>query len=429
MLKFWRKLITNQRGNALLIAAGAMPMLIGCAGLANDTIQWTLWKRQLQRAADSAAMAGVYDRANSGGSTSTVPATVAHDLTLNQHTWMSNLSGYPQINYPADSGVKQDQVQVSLAVQKSLPFSSLFMTTAPIIVANATAARIPAGGDACIQALETSASATGITNSGNNTISAPNCILYSNSPSTNSATAGGSSNVTAKAIAAVGGIAQSSNYTVQQYLPYSPPLVDPFANVTPDPNDMKCTAASLDANTDIAAAVASGTNCWSSLSVKPNGTLNLGSYAGPVYINGGSVDLKGTFTCAACTLVLTNKSTAINATIGTLSSNAQASNNITAPTSGPYKGIAIYQDRRATGNTNNINGGSGSVLTGAVYFPSDVLQVNGSGSATSLCLMLVARRLVFTGNSSISILNASDSACAAVGFPSGGAVQVVRLVA
>jgi Flp pilus assembly protein TadG len=421
----WR----DRRGNVIVMAAAALPLLIGCAGLATDTIQWTLWKRQLQRAADSAALAGVYDRVNSAGSTATVASTVAHDLTLNQHTWMSNAAGYPVVTYPADSGVKTNQVSVGLAVQQSLPFSSLFMTTAPMITATSTAATIPAGGDACIEALESNASFTGITNSGNTTVSAPNCIMYSNSPSTNSASAGGSSSVNVKAIAAVGGISQSNNWTVQQYLPYSPALPDPFANVTPDPNAMVCSAAALDQNTNIAAAIAAGTNCWSSLSVGANRTLNMTGFAGPIYINGGSADLKGTFNCTGCTIVLTNKSTAANAPIGTLSSNAQASNNISAPTSGTFKGLAIYQDRRATGNTDKINGGSGSVVTGAVYFPNDVLWINGSGGATALCAMWVARRIVFTGNSSITLKNQSDSACAASGMPASSAINVVRLVA
>jgi Flp pilus assembly protein TadG len=390
----WR----DRRGNVIVMAAAALPLLIGCAGLATDTIQWTLWKRQLQRAADSAALAGVYDRVNSAGSTATVASTVAHDLTLNQHTWMSNAAGYPVVTYPADSGVKTNQVSVGLAVQQSLPFSSLFMTTAPMITATSTAATIPAGGDACIEALESNASFTGITNSGNTTVSAPNCIMYSNSPSTNSASAGGSSSVNVKAIAA-------------------------------DPNAMVCSAAALDQNTNIAAAIAAGTNCWSSLSVGANRTLNMTGFAGPIYINGGSADLKGTFNCTGCTIVLTNKSTAANAPIGTLSSNAQASNNISAPTSGTFKGLAIYQDRRATGNTDKINGGSGSVVTGAVYFPNDVLWINGSGGATALCAMWVARRIVFTGNSSITLKNQSDSACAASGMPASSAINVVRLVA
>ena len=105
MIKIFRKLWRDKRGNALLMAGAALPILVGAAGLANDTIQWTLWKRQLQRAADSAAIAGVYDRESASGSTSTVSATVTHDLTLNNHAWMSLKTGYPDARrYPADSG-------------------------------------------------------------------------------------------------------------------------------------------------------------------------------------------------------------------------------------------------------------------------------------------------------------------------------------
>ncbi len=72
MIVFFGKLWRNKRGNALAIAAACLPLFVGAAGLATDTIQWTLWKRQLQRAADSAAIAGVYDRvAKSGATTNT----------------------------------------------------------------------------------------------------------------------------------------------------------------------------------------------------------------------------------------------------------------------------------------------------------------------------------------------------------------------
>ena len=60
MIGFFKKLWRDKRGNALVIAAAALPLVLGSAGLASDTIQWALWKRQLQRAADSAAIAGVY---------------------------------------------------------------------------------------------------------------------------------------------------------------------------------------------------------------------------------------------------------------------------------------------------------------------------------------------------------------------------------
>jgi Flp pilus assembly protein TadG len=428
MIGSMKRLWKDRRGNALALAAAAFPMLVGAAGLATDTIQWTLWKRQLQRAADSAAIAGVYNREAASGSTSSTSAAVTHDLTLNQHTPMALRSGYPQVNYPANTSTMKNQVRVVLSVQQPLPFSSMFMSAAPTITATSTAASIPSGGSACVQALESSANQTGITNNGNTTINAPDCIMYSNSPSANSASAGGSSSVTAKAIAAVGGIQQSNNWNVQQYMPYSPALADPLENVTPDPSAMNCVASDLNHNTNFNSLPA-GTNCFSSLAVGSNKTLNVPANFGPIYINGGSVDLKGTFNCSGCTIVLTNKSTSATATIGSFSSNAQASNNITAPTSGTFKGVAVYQDRRATGATNKINGGSSSLITGALYFPKDVLWINGGGGVTSLCAMFIARRIVFTGNSGIALKPAEDATCVTSGMPSGGSVKKVRLVA
>ena len=60
MIRFIKRLWNDRRGNALAITAAALPLVVGSAGLASDTIQWALWKRQLQRSADSAALAGAY---------------------------------------------------------------------------------------------------------------------------------------------------------------------------------------------------------------------------------------------------------------------------------------------------------------------------------------------------------------------------------
>ena len=447
MIGFIRRLIKDRRGNALVIAGAMLPLVVGCAGLATDTIQWTLWKRQLQRGADSAAIAGVYDREAASGSTSTVPSTVSHDLSLNLHAFAAMKSGYPVIAYPANSGAATNQVKVTLAVQQRLPFSSLFMRTAPTIIANATAASISTGGNACVQALETNASQTGITNSGNTTIYMPDCVMYSNSPSSNSAAAGGSSSVTALAIAAVGGIQQSNNWNVSSYRPYSPALSDPFKDVNPSPSDMKCAGHydthghtttwvydALTETTDMANAtyldssgnLQTGANCWTSLSVGSNTSLTVPtSYTGPIYVNGGSANLQGSFTCAACTIVLTNKNS--SSPIGTINSNAQANTNITAPTSGTFTGIAIYQDRRATdcSGCNKLNGGSSSTITGAVYIPSQEVWFNGGTNPTATCTMLVARRVTLTGNSKFKGL----SQCVAEGLPQSTSVTMVRLVA
>src|SRR3954465_9466718 len=88
MISFFRKLFKNKRGNTLAIAGACLPLIVGAAGLASDTIQWTLWKRQLQRAADSGALSGVYTRIQTDTQTE-VEAAVTHDISLNLHTWMA----------------------------------------------------------------------------------------------------------------------------------------------------------------------------------------------------------------------------------------------------------------------------------------------------------------------------------------------------
>ncbi len=425
MIAFFKRLIRDRRGNMIVMAAAGLPVVIGAAGLATDTIQWTLWKRQLQRAADSAAISGVYEL-EAGGTTSTAQTTVAHDLTINRHTVMGLKSGFPIVTFPASAGVLTNQVSVTLAVQQKLAFSSLFMTTAPTITARATAASVATGGGACVHALEKDPKETGIKNNGNTEVFAPDCVFYSNSPSTNAASAGGSSKITALAIAAVGGIKQSNNWKVGSYRPYSPALPDPFRNVTPDPAAMKCSATVLDENTDFATLPA-GTNCFSSLSVGSHKTVNVPAGFGPIYLNGGGIDLKGTFNCSGCTLVLTNSSLSPTAPIGSITSNAQAKNNITAPTSGYYKGIAIYQDRRATLSSPHINGGSDSAITGAIYFPNQELWFNGNSNMNSTCTMLVSRRVVFTGTSGLKFKGLND--CGLEGLPSADGLRMVRLVA
>src|SRR5206468_9895345 len=184
MIGFITKLLKDRRGNVLAIACATMPLVIGAAGLATDTTEWTLWKRQLQRAADSAAFAGVYDRSAASGATTNTPTAVCRDLAVNLHTWMSlvgtspctgTVGSYSSISYPPDTTYTSKQVAVTLRIQQALPFSSLFMSAAPVIQASATAGSVASGGDPCMLALNTTGTASN--NSGHTTVNAPTCIV------------------------------------------------------------------------------------------------------------------------------------------------------------------------------------------------------------------------------------------------------------
>lgn len=434
MLRLLRKIGRDRRGNIILIAAASLPVVIGCAGLATDTIQWSLWKRQLQRAADSGAISGAYDLGASGTQT-TATSAVAHDLTLNLHTPFAVKSGYPVVTFPADSGASTKQVKVVLAIQQSLPFSSMFMTAAPIITAASTAASVPGSGEYCVVALENNAGKTGITIGGNAKISM-DCGMISNSPASNSALSNGnSSSVKATVIAAVGGVQASNSWTVDSYQPYSSAIVDPYAGV-PVPTPTGCTnfpgANDLDFTSN--PAHASGQVVCYKSDMKIQGNVQLG--AATYVLDAASIKMTSTgssLTCDGCTIILTSSNAASNpGSIGSLSVSG-GTLKLKAPTTGTYAGIVLYQDRRAPDSSsanNNINGNSGSYVKGTVYFPGQELTYNGNGTTEAICTQFVSRRIIFTGNNTTTNTFAKSSTCpnGSTGGTIGGGKRV-RLVA
>lgn len=430
MIKAMKALLNDKRGNVLVIVGASLPLLVGSAGLATDTIQWVTWKRQLQRAADSAAFAGVYaDLQNASVSTA-----VGNDLAHNNKTNMT-LLGNPVITYPANTSTYSDAVSVQISVQQELGFSSLFMATPPTITATGVAAVVPTG-EYCVISLEPTA-ITGITATGNASMDL-GCGIITNSTSLDAAVATGSANVTASPVAAVGGINTGSDNWGEgtDFLPFTIPQDDPFADVTPTPpspcngGQVRVNPPGNGANSGTTTTLSEG--CYSSMTLNGNVKLNPGTY----YINGGDLsigaqaDIDGR---DGVTFVLTNTSSGSNATIGNVHINGGARVRLSAPTAndttgdtvGNFKDILIYQDRRAndggSSTANLINGNSNSSFQGAFYFPSRVATFNGTSGMTTDCVQLVARRVEFSGNSSIS--NSCPS-----GGPSAFEGRHVRLV-
>jgi hypothetical protein len=437
MIGFLKKLWRNKRGNALVLAGAALPLIVGSAGLASDTIQWTLWKRQIQRAADSAAMAGVYAIVQ-GKSVGTCTATdiatpsytnpVAYDLSKNIHV---NIT--PTCTMPAPAGAfaaDPDAVRVDLSVQKQLSFSGMFMSSAPVISASATATIVPAGQYCAISLIADST--TGISAGGNATVNL-GCGMITNSVSMDAAVAFGSSSVTASPVAAVGGIDASDNWgsgTVLQ--PFTIAAEDPFASINPPTNfpSGNCPNLSVNPNNTKTTwtagsdykAMNTNTLCFGNITIK--GTVTFPSNS-VIVLDGGSLDFgaQADVTCNGCTFVLTNRSTATSPTIGTVSMNGGAKLNLKAPGTAAtgdalvYQGIIFYQDRRAsscTGNNCNlINGNSSSFLQGALYFPNQGLTFSGTSGMTTNCLQMVALQLTFTGNSAINNTCPADSGASA----------------
>ncbi len=405
MIAFLKSLWRDRRGNALVIGAAALPLVLGSAGLASDTIEWALWKRQLQRAADSAAMAGVYAKMQSAD----YRAAVNQDLGHNNHTGITTTV---TPNSPPPSGAYASDpyaVRVALSVQKSLSFSSLFLPAAPTIRVSATATVVPSG-VYCVVSLINTAS-TGITATGSSTVDM-GCGMITNSTSMTAAVATGSTTVNASPIAAVGGIAQSNNWgggTVLQ--PFTLAQEDPFANVPP-PTFPAGNCPQVTVNSNQSATLDPG--CYRNLTFHGNVTLNPGIYI----LDGGSLSIGAQAIVngmGGVTFVLSSRTAATNpSSIGNVDINGGAQVNLAAPSSGTYRGLVIYQDRRALSGTsanrqNHLNGNSSSSFQGAFYFPSQTTTFNGTAGMTTTCMQLVAYTVNFSGNMNIANSCPADS--------------------
>ena len=404
MISFVKRLWRDPRGNVLAIVGAAIPLVVGSAGLATDTIQWVTWKRELQRAADSAAYAGVYAKAQGAA---TANAAVTNDLTKHQSTGIVLVSGYPQIAYPT-SGSWNNGVQVTLAVQKRLGFSSLFISAAPTITATATAAMVD-DGDFCIVALEDTTTA-GITIGGSADVNM-GCGVISNSINVDESidTNGNAYHLGASPVAGSGGLPSASllSHGATNVQPYHMPQIDPYAGMF----DMGI-PANVTCRTNINSTGArdgSGNlnpGCYNNFN-PGNGTTNLNP--GVYYLNNTGLSINGntTITGNGVTLIFTGTNP------GSVSINGNSVINLTAPNAsncGVFGGIdscnfqkmLMMQSNNATlGNSNTINGNNGAGMDGAIYFPRAQMNFTGSSSAVTKCAMIVARRVDFQGNNAI----------------------------
>ncbi|HEU5067406.1 MAG TPA: pilus assembly protein TadG-related protein [Sphingomicrobium sp.] len=423
MIGFLRKLWNDRRGNVLIIVGAALPLIVGAAGLATDTVQWTLTKRELQRAADSAALAGVFGRL--AGQTVTTDdcsksTPIAHDETTGLVT---SKIGTVTCTATVDGwGTSTNKsVAVSMSTTQTLPFSSLFLKTTPTLTATATAAYVLYG-KYCVISLDNTVD-TGIQMSGTPTVNL-GCGMKTDAKGSSAFDCTGAAKVTASPIAAVGAItACPSLGSGTTYQPYAPPQTDPFLSVNAPsvpnscnkdvfPNGTKTTSVSVTGTTTGWANNTPTTVCYTDFTVGSGQTFTgsdllviidkskNGNSNGNFTINSG-----GTVNCIRCTFVLTSDSTSLTAPIGTVSMDASATLDITAPTVGTlYPNIAIYQDRRATCNNycNTINGNSNSTLQGAVYLPNEGVQMDGTAGMNSNCLQLVAWQVKFSGTANIT---------------------------
>jgi hypothetical protein len=419
-------LAADSSGAVTVTLALTFTALVGFAALGTEVAEWYSIRRTMQGAADSAAFSAALAKFNGASSAYTSEAT---SVTANYGFIDGTNNVVITVNSPPASGshtTDSHAVEVIISRPQPLQLARMFLSESPTLSARAVATLNPTG-SACVLALDRS-NITDVSGNGTTTLNLNSCNLYVNSPSNDALNLLGQATINAEQ-AFISGNYQTSgqaslNTTAGTYTGAAP-ANDPYADVS-IPSYSGCNQTNLSVsgknNPQTLTPGSSGIMVLcGGVSVTGNGTLNLSP--GTYIMDGGSFSVSGNSTVYApsgVSIILTS-STGSNYATASIAGGADVT--ITAPTSGPLAGLAIFQDRNAPASgTDAFTGGTNQNITGAIYFPTQSVTFNG-GTTTggAICTQIVASTITFNGNA------AFNNNCAGTGVRGVG-TSFIKLV-
>jgi len=410
---------TSEGGGILLIAGIIATVVIAIVGLGIDTITWYRTHRALQNAADSAAIAAATNATSSYQSEAIAVAA--------QYGYVDGSNG----------------VSVSAANNQTCPdgttscyLVTIAMTSAPQffsqvigLPAPALSSAAMAGGSQthsyCILALASDGTSPGIRSDGSNTADLTGCSIMSDTGSTCN---GHNLNATygdAHGTNSGCGVTEHSNV---------PAVSDPYAGLASNIPVNTCTKSQYQWEDK----KGNGSNTWGTVSVTttmslPATTIVCGDLKllGPVtltstspgsvlVIENGELDTNGqtlsTASGSALTIIFSGDATDTHNHYPTDGTNA-GTLNIMAPTTGSWKGVAIYQDPNLTKGLDFTYAGNNPAwdVTGLVYLPKANVTFKGAVNKSSFgasCFALVVNSVLISGTGDIL----ETGGCAAAGL-------------
>ncbi len=391
-----------ESGSVAVVFALLLPVILGMCALGVDLSVWMMQQRKLQTAADAAALSATFDMVNGR---SQYQAEDSGTRAAEDNGWVYNSSNTIDFTFSTDSNGRPS-VKAALTEKLNTMFGALFTSVEPIAQASATAGE-QSGGPYCFLSLDPSASQA-IKTSGNVNIDTT-CGVADNSNSSTAFYMNGNVDVTVGAVNLVGNYSDVGNvsFNYSSLTTNGRAVTDPYASLSID-SYTSCTPSQQAAgptkfNGNGTHNISPGVYCGG-ISLSGNTTLNMAP--GTYILDGGSFSGSGNLTITGqnVTIILTNSGGSSYGTYGNISLSGNVSTYLTAPTTGDYAGIVVYQDRDApassTGNT--LTGNSSTEFTGVFYTPSRSLDYGGNtGFTASNCSKIIAKTITFHGNPSV----------------------------
>ncbi len=384
----------DQDGGVLIYTAFAAAVMLGMTGLAVDVGYWYHNKRDMQSAADAAAMAAVLELAR--GATPGEIETRARDVALLNGYSGADVNIY---NPPVNGPYAGNPAYIEAVVAQNQPgFISGIIHSGDMPVM-ARAVGTLAGASACVLALnETVPGALSIVGNTDVTL---NCGAQSNSTADPSIDqTGNSATMTASSIQSSGAAdCDGCSPTPTDGMPQA---YDPFAYLAQPAMPGSCLFTAK-------------------LKVTSSTTLDPGHYCGGLEVTGGTVTFnEGTYILDGVGLKTSGNPHLQSDPAGdgqtfyfpdTVTGQANralfiagtVSTDLVAPTTGPYDGVLFYLDPGINPNLDvKLTGGSDMALTGVIYGPNSHVEYSGNANGTDTWTSIVADTVTFTGSSTLS---------------------------
>jgi Putative Flp pilus-assembly TadE/G-like len=395
---FLSDLRVDKSGATALLTGLAATVLIGFGGLAVDVGYWQVTQHKMQGAADEAAWSAAIAY-NAGENT----MSQAQGITANYGLINNRANTSVTVNQPPSQGnytSNSSAIEVIIKQPANLWLTNLFFSAAPNITARAVA--LASSPIACVIALNSTIN-NALQVAGGTDLDLP-CNIYVNSTNSQATQIAGGATLEGTNIYLSGGYQNGGTFSATNTFKAntgSPVVADPFVSLTP-PTVGACgsnptspsgggSPGQYQSPNGQTTTIYPGVYCGN---FQAQGTLNM--QPGVYIINSGSFQVNGTVNATGgVTVYLTSTS---NQYQGFQINGGGAAINLTAPTTGSTAGIAIWVDKNAPSNIQvQFNGGSSSVVFGAIYAPNSEIQFNGGSDATQGCVQLIGGTIQLNG--------------------------------
>ncbi|MDF2114719.1 pilus assembly protein [Roseiarcaceae bacterium H3SJ34-1] len=394
---------------AVTFSLALVPILIG-TGIAIDYSRSLAVKARLQTALDSATMT-VAQTTNTDATT--LGTTVLNASLADTHASMVVGSW--------SRGSDGSATGTATAVVATTFLNLIHRADVTVSAASKVAAKSTASlSNVCILVLDPASSQTLLVNSGV-TINAPNCEIDVASKGSPAAIFNSAATLNVAKICVAGTNTIQNGGTVSALSTNCTTAADPFAGTLPAPSSTSCTVSNQNY---------SGTN-----------TLTPGVYCGNFNFNGtGTLNLQPGVYVFNNTRWNLNSGWTVNGTGVTfyfadansyIQVNSGVAINISAPTSGTYANLLIYEPVGLSKSSFSINGSAGHSFTGLIYLPSRNITFNSVSTVSSENITIVVNQIIldqinWTFASSAKTINGASTTSAAGGTGSGTNYYFVR---